>query len=718
MTNKTDRSNPGRFLPLIILASASLCTRAIASATELEPGAEPEKVYVLEEFSVVGEQLGYHEAIGSTALGLPIPLIDTPQSVFIINDALIADQQAFRLDQILQNDASVQKRNNFLGAYSSFFIRGFSLDNGANYLRNGRTFFHLASPPVEILDQVEVAKGPSSVLYGYSTPGGIINMTTKKPLQHFGGFIKGTVGTDDLLHAHVDVGGPITKDGSLSYRFNYVEEDSGYFRKFADGSEFEVERQIFFGALRWEPTERTRIDASFDTTNDDRPQDTGIVAIGTGVANIPAERILTQPWSHYNSDVWNFNIDVEQRLSDTFVLRAGYGYQDYERDRYDNQVRTLDEVTGDIQFRARRRINRWSFETLYAEGTYEFDTGDLQHQLLGGIDHTKVEINNNETAANLNFNSNIFNPVVIPNPNIGTDPNPNLGGQDRFGLYAQYILSIGDHWSLIGGLRYDEYKDDFTVAGGATTSSESDNLTPRLGIVYEPSETLSFYVSYSESFEPNPVVSGGFVNDGAQLDPTTGQQYEVGVKSELFDQRLLLSGAAFLAYRSNAPFDDTATNQLVQRGEQTHQGVEFTATGLIGANLSLVASFAYLDAEFTEDDNPAIQGNTPSGVADFSASLWAEYEIPEGFFKNLSLQAGLFYEGERPGDDLNSFTLDSYTRVDAGLKYVWELEKDRLLTTRLTVSNLFDELYYKGDERFGVNPERPREIRLSAQFSF
>ena len=146
-----------------------------------------EELGVLEEFQVTDQQLGYHAESATTALKLDVPLLKTPQSVFVINDALIADQQAFRLDQILQNDSSVQKRNNFLGAYSSYFIRGFSLSNSSNYLRNGRTFFHLASVPVEILNRVEVLKGPSSVLYGTSTPGGMINMVTKTPLNEFGG---------------------------------------------------------------------------------------------------------------------------------------------------------------------------------------------------------------------------------------------------------------------------------------------------------------------------------------------------------------------------------------------------------------------------------------------------------------------------------------------------------------------------------------------------
>lgn len=676
-----------------------------------------EEVIQLEEFQVSGGQLGYHTESATTALKLDLPLLQTPQSVFVINDALIADQQAFRMDQILQNDSSVQKRNNFLGAYSSYFIRGFSLDNSSNYLRNGRTFFHLASPPVETLNRVEVVKGPSSVLYGRATPGGMVNMITKKPLSIFGGFVKGTIGTDDLYHLHADAGGPIIED-ILSYRFNYVYEDSGYFRKFADGSDFVVTRQIFYGALRWQPAQATTIDLTFDSLDDDRPQDTGIVAMGDGVADLPRDRILTQPWSYYNSDVWNLNLDVRHRFNAALSLAVGYSFQDYERDRYDNQPRGLDEISGDMPFRARHRINRWEFQTAYLESVLKFENGPLSHEIVAGLDYTDVAIDNNETAANSTFITNIFDPVIVPDPMIPVREASNTGSEERIGIYLQDVITLGGRWHFLLGGRYDEYQDDFFVAGfGKTSETNTENFTPRIGVVYSPVSHVSVYASYSESFEPNSIVTDMTLDNFLeQLDPTTGEQFEVGVKAELFEQNLLLSTAIFHAKRRDVPFVDDIANRIVQRGEQAHQGLEFTATGLIGENLSLVGSFAYLDAEFTED--PDFHGNTPSGVAEFSASFWAEYQFNDGPLTNLSLQGGWFYEDERPGDDANSFTLDSYHRFDLGAKYHWAMHEAASLTFRLTVSNVFDEVYFKGDRRLEVNPERPREVRFSTQITF
>jgi iron complex outermembrane receptor protein len=371
-----------------------------------------------------------------------------------------------------------------------------------------------------------------------------------------------------------------------------------------------------------------------------------------------------------------------------------------------------------MEFRARHRINRWDYQTVYGEAIFNIETDWGFHQVLLGADYTRVDVDNNETSRNEVFMTNIFNPVVVPDPMIPVRDEKNIGSEDRTGLYVQDLISFGDKWSVLFGLRYDEFASDFSVAGTPSSSLETENVTPRAGIVFHPDENLSFYGSYSESFEPNNVVSGGFVNDGEQLDPTTGVQYEVGAKAELFDRKLLLSGAAFLAWRTDIPFEDREANRLLQRGEQRHKGIELTATGLVGEHLSLVGSVAFLNAEFTRDDNPALVGNTPSGVADFSASFWAEYQVLDGFLRNLSLQGGWFYEDDRPGDDNNTFVLSSYHRFDVGLKYAWELAEDRSLVLRLTVSNLFDEEYFKGDRRFEVNPERPREVRISGQISF
>lgn len=703
----------------LIAFAASISPIAFSQSDQDETDA-----YDLPAFAVQGQQLGYNSTYGSTALKLQVPILETPQSLFVINDALIEDQQAFRLDQILQNDASVQKRNNFLGAYSSHYIRGFSLANGSNYLRNGRSFFHLASPPVEILERTEVLKGPASVLYGTVTPGGVINMVSKRPISQQAGFVKGTYGSDSLAHLHLDTGGPLNSEGTVRYRLNLVSEDSAYFRSFGNVEEFDVSRQIAYFALDWDVGENTTIRLNGDITEDDRPQDLGLIGgiPGLDFEALPRDVIISQPWTHYNSDVWNATAEVEHRFASQFYLKAGYSYQNYKRDRYDNQLRGVGPNPGDVVMRARRRVNRRDYYTYFADFNGDIQSGNVAHNILVGVDRTIVDRDDNETDRNVNFITNVFTPIYIDDPLIVTDSEKRLGEETRDGLYVQDMIELADQWRVLLGARYDDYEIEFRGSGYST-----DNVAPRAGIVYMPQPNMSLYASYSESFEPNPPVSGTeFANDGASLDPTVGEMVEVGVKWELLEKRLLVSGALFSIDRANSPVEEMFDNPspggpdriIVQRGLQRNKGLEAAVSGLVTKKLTVTASFAYLDAEFVDDENESLIGNTPAGASDIAASLWGEYQIDEGLFQGLSLQGGWFYEAERPVDNSNSFDFDAYHRFDLGLKFAMPLSERTGITYRLTASNVFNETYYKADRVNEISVERPREIRFSAQYTF
>ena len=707
-----------KITPLSVLALILMGGIATADTREDETRPRPAGKSI-EEIVVTGQQSYYDDAAFS-ATRLAIPIMETPQAMFVVNSDLIADQQAFRFDQILQNDASIQKSNNFLGAYSSYSLRGFQLGNGTNYFRDGRTFFHLASVPVEVLDRVEMLKGPSSVLYGTLSPGGIVNMISKRPTGEWDTSIKATLGSFDFRHAALDHSGLLTENGSLRYRVNGVFEQSDSFRKFANGAAFRTERIIGAFALEWDLGDRTSLRFNYDYTDDQRPQDIGLVSLTGDFSKHNYKLIYNQPWSRYDSRVSNYFLELNHEFSEALRLRAGASLQDYMRDRYDNQTRGRPAANGDIKLRARHRINRWDYTTYFADLIAGFRTGPVEHQLLIGIDKTDVGIDNNETARNVVFATNIFNPVIIPDPLINTAAAPNIGAEDHFGITVQDMLSFGARWRLLIGGRYDQYRSEFFLAGSDTSlpSPDIDNLTPRVGLVYLLNPALSFYASFSESFEPNSPVGSGFENAGRQLDPALGRQYEAGAKWEALAGRLLATAAAFHIERSGAPFEDTATNTIVQRGTQAHKGFEASVTGLVNDNLTLTASAAFLNARFTVDDNPAIVGNTPAGVADISAALTGEYEFLQGPLAGLALQGSVFYQSERPVDDANTYNLDGYTRVDVGLKYSRETSSDYRLIYRLNALNLFNKKYYKARSPFSVNPEQPLVIRASVEVQF
>lgn len=698
-----------------LLLGSALVSVSIQAAIAEEKGAFSDKQLATEEVMVYGQQIGYYDKDSVTALKQSVPLIETPQSVFIINSQLIADQQSFRLDQILQNDSSVQKSNNFLGAYSSYQIRGFRLSNNSNYLRDGRAFFHLSAPPTELLERVEVLKGPSSVLYGTMAPGGLINQVIKKTSAETKGSIKYTAGSYGFQHVHADVSGSLDKNGSIRYRVNLVSEKSESFREFFSGEDFEIDRDIYGIALAWDISDTTTLSFNHDNTDDDRPQDNGLIGDNNDVLSIlPYDQIYNQVWTKYDSVVTNSLLELEHQFNNGFGLKVGYSEQEFERDRYDNRILGFDENTGDNTIQARRRLNTEDYKTAYADFTGEVFTGDIRHSFLVGVDQVKVEGFDREipVADRVVFSSNIFD-AAYPDPNIAIGNVIVTSKEDRKGIYVQNMIAFDDAWRLLVGGRYDDYEEE------QNEDIELTNFTPRVGLLYLLDDDLSFYGSYSESFEPNSSVSSAFANVGDILDPTIGEMFEVGAKWELYDGNALLTAAAFVIEREGSAFIDVINNLLLQRGLQRNTGVEFTASGLIGDNLSLIGSMTYLDAELVKDDNPAIEGNAPAGVSDVSLSLSAEYQIPSENWRGLSVQGGVFYESDRPVDDQNTFELDAYYRVDVGAKYVHQLKRGgKELITRLTVSNLFDEEYYKAENRFSINPENPREVRASVEYVF
>lgn len=704
----------------LLLLSSSIISAMVLSSIVLAKDQQEGDDSSIEKIEVIGQQ-SYYDEEAYTATRIDLANIETPQSIFVINSDLIADQQAFRFDQILQNDSSVQKSNNFLGAYSSYSIRGFTLSNGSNYLRDGRAFFHLANVPTEGLERVEVLKGPSSVLYGTMTPGGLINMIPKRPKPESHTSIKGTLGSYDFYHAALDAGGSVTSDGSLRYRVAGAYESSNSFRQFVDGSDFNTKRKIVAVALDWDASDSTTVRFNYDYTADDRPQDIGVVSPNGDFSKVNYDLIYNQPWSHYNSDVANYFVEINHEISEAFKIRAGYSYVDYERDRFDNQLRGRPSAEGDVKVRARRRINRRDYQTYYADLLIDFETGPLKHQMLLGIDKTEIETDNNETAKNIVFQTNIHRPEIIPNPNIQTRPQKNLGEETREGITFHDVISTGEHWRVLIGGRYDDFTSTFTSFGAAQPRifGEADgHFTPRAGALYLPQPNVSFYLSYSESFEPNSPVGSGFDNQGQKLEPTLGEQLEAGVKWEALNERLFVTGALFSIERTGAPFENVTTNRIEQRGTQEHKGLEFSVTGLVSNEITLNGSATILDAEFTQDNNQSLIGNTPYGVADVSLAFTAEYEFLKGNLRGLSLQGSIFYESSRPVDNANTYDLDAYTRVDISAKYVQETSSGLDLIYRLSALNLTNEEYYKGRSPLALNPELPFMVRASVEVLF
>lgn len=675
---------------------------------------------------VTGEDdRGYAEPTATTATRTDTPLIEIPQSIQVIPEAVLEDQQITRLNDALRNAPGVVQENNFGGGVDRFTIRGFQ---GAAILRDGFRANEAISGLQETanLERIEVLRGPASILYGNVEPGGVINLVTERPLPEFAGEVGLQLGSFDLFRPTLDISGPITDDGDLLYRLNVAYEYGDGFRDF----DTNVERVFVAPVVEWRLGDRTNLIVDLEYIGDQRPYDRGIPPVGDEIADVPLDTIVGEPDDFFRTEITSVGYRLEHRFSENWQIRNRFRYTDNSfvnrRTQLEEVLGGLNEETGEITrlyYYSEGALESYEFQT---EVIGEFTTGSINHTLLAGIDVFFADSEffvSNDLAPSVN----LFDPEigVIPRPDLPlafttTDTTTN---RSQVGLLLQDQIELWPEVTLLLGGRVDFFTQSSTAVAvsipGIFETPARDNeqsqtaFTPRVGIVYQPIEELALYASYSRSFQPNILTAT--TADNEFLDPEEGEQFEVGLKTELFDGRLAATLSFFDITQTNvAATDPDNTNFVVPIGEQTSRGMEFNVTGEILPGWNILAGLSLLDAEIEESVNFPAGATTPN-VPETSTSLWTTYEIQSGSLTGLGFGLGLYYVGERQGDNENSFTLDEYLRTDAAIYY-----RQDSFRLGLNFRNLFDIDYYESTEagRGGSIPGEPFTVIGSISITF
>ncbi|QCS51087.1 TonB-dependent receptor (plasmid) [Picosynechococcus sp. PCC 11901] len=644
----------------------------------------------------------YTVSEATTATRTDTPLAEIPQSIQVIPKAILADQGVSSLDDALRNTSGVLQ-NSADARGQRFVVRGF---DSASVLRDGfRPTFgfsgNIGYPELANIEQVEVLKGPAAILYGVSEPGGVINLVSEKPLSE--PFYEATLelGNRNQVAVGVDLSGPLNEDGNLLYRLNALYRNSDYYRNF----NVDLERTFIAPTLTWQIGDRTDLDLFVEYSADQRPYDTGLVAIGDSVADIPFDRNLSQLDDINEATYWRTGYEFEHRFSDNWKVRNGFNYIAYNTIFESSFTLGFDPTTGDLD---RSYIQLDQPSSTYAVQTNvvgEFSTGAVDHTVLMGVDY----IHRNQSGNNLrgfgpnsSFTQNIFNPIygTVPRPDFETQPIIRFGDTyiNAVGIYLQDQMDIGDRLHLLAGLRYDTVSQRVVNPTSlAETTQNDDAFVPRLGVVYRPIEPISLYTSYSQSFAPN---SGTNV-DGDTLPPEAGEQFEVGVRAEALEGALVTNLAYFDIRKNNvATSDPDNIGFSINAGQQRSQGIELDVMGEILPGWKIVANYAYTDARVTAN-NDGQAGNRLINSPYHSANLWTTYELQTGSLKGLSFGVGVNYVGDRFGDLNNSFSLGDYFLTNAAIAY-----RQDNWRAALNFRNLFDVEHITGtrNNRFEVYP--------------
>ncbi|MGE6450566.1 TonB-dependent siderophore receptor [Pseudoalteromonas tetraodonis] len=648
----------------------------------------------------------------SGAMRTSTSLLDTAQSVTVITDTIVNEQLATTLGEVLSNDASLtpgsKQRNREV-----FNLRGFELSSSTGYLRDGHQHWSHYQQPIEILEQVEVIKGPSSILYGQSGPGGLVNMVTKKPTAQTLFNASADVDQHGSTRFMLDAGGALTEAEDLRARGVLVKQDVEYWREYQNGDNRERDR--FLGALvvDYDISDNALVRVHYDRTDDEAGLDTG--AWIDNDANIIGndKTIRDMSWAFTDITVENMGIDFMVFLTDNWHVNLGYNEQTFERQRFESAPRKpSDFIEGDsYQSRPYDRFDDWQFKTAFIDFIGEFETVGVHHQLLIGANSLDYYYGQLRTSADaINFSAGQNEPNR-PNISYKSDDTISSSAYDYYGIYIQDLISFSPKWQLSLGGRYDKQSKE---------NSNNESFVPKVGILYHPNASATVYASYSEGFEPQneTLENENDVNNGMKLDAITSEQREVGVKWQLFDDRLMLSGALFDISKTGTLVSENLINPIgditsitTQAGEQRHKGFELSAQGAATDRLFVMASTMYLDANYERDEE--LEGKRPTDAPKWSASLWTRYELNDA----IAFNAGAFYEGERFADNANTVTKQGYTRVDVGATYALKVSNTDI-NLRLNIENLFDKNYLAGGGLNNVTVGEGTNVRLAAQFSF
>jgi iron complex outermembrane receptor protein len=447
--------------------------------------------------------------------------------------------------------------------------------------------------------------------------------------------------------------------------------------------------------------------------------DRGFLAFGNGMLDIPVERILGEPDDVSKIEEIGLSYRLEHNFNDNWKVRNAFRYQSSDTFDYRAEPVRLNETTGILTRNFRSNDDYEENYTLQTDVVGKFTTGSINHTLLFGVDLARFTSGGTQSRlpGGITPSIDVFNPVynVIPRPGLDELTNVVRNNQNRstgLGIFLQNKIAFADNLKLLVGGRFDTVdQNNIDLRNGSESGRYDSAFTPRLGIVYQPIEPISLYASYSQSFQPN----FGTRADGSILEAERGTQYEVGVKGEFLDGRLAATLAAYHITKTNIATTDLANPDFSNSiGEQRNQGIELNVAGEISPGWNVIASYSYLDAEITKD-NDGLQGNRPGNFPFNTASLWTTYELQRGSLQGLGFGLGLFYVGDRQGDFENTYIIPGYLRTDAAIYY----KRDNW-RAGINIQNLFNEKHYLGANfgRVAIKPGAPLTVIGSFSVTF
>lgn len=723
-----------------LLSSIGLGASLVAGPVLAEDAAEGTSV---DEVVVTG-----YVAKGLTSPQHVLPVVDTPQSVTIVPDKLLAEQGRRTLRDSMRNITGISFQageGNPPGGGDSFSVRGFSArdDIFVDGVRDPGNYFR---DPF-YAERIEVTKGPASAFAGRGNVGGSVNIVTRSPLLTPKTAAELSLGTADLYRGTADVNLVLSEAAGIALRLNALAHSADE----PGRDHVRNERWAFAPSLAVGLERDTTLTLSYlHLEQDDRP-DLGLPnarnfsLAGSGFEGRPAP-VDRSNYYGYTTDYRDVKTDMgtvrlTHRLNDAVSFRSQARYARVHNEqiasapRFVGAVTTLGATTQVVgNFKPRDQIDKLAI--LQNDLTVRFGPESMAHTLVAGLEFVDESSHNRRRLDANGPATNLFNPVFQPAQTLAYNGTRARLDTETVSVYLFDTVELGEQFRIVAGLRYDDVDtrvrgfDDNRIAPGFVTDLKASDRewSGNAALVYKPTPDSSLYVAYGTAFEPSgraeivqlaggnnapPTTAAAF-----DVDPETTRSFEVGAKAELAGGLLSLSAAAFQIERDNArtPGVNPGDPAVVLDGEQRVRGLELQVVGAPIEGWNVFAGYTYLHGKVTRSNIPLEVGQRLDNTPRHSAVLWTSYDVTPKF----TLGGGVQYVGKRRSDVRSSATgnitieVEDYTVFDAFAEY-------RLMEgtkVRLNVYNIGNERYFQSFSSGQSIPSATRAAVVSLAFDF
>ena len=620
---------------------------------------------------------------------------EIPQSIDTVGEEEMQEQAATRIEDVLRNVPGITLNAGEGGAHGdSVNLRGLSVPD--SFFLDGMRDIGPYRRDTFNEDTVELLLGPSSVLFGRGSTAGVINQVSKEPLTSPRASASLEFGTADYSRASADLNWVLGDHAAA--RLNLMDERSGV----AGRDDVLNRRSGIAPAVSFGINEPTSLTLSLLHLDENDVPDYGIPFIDGAPARV--NRHNDYGLVGYDRTKAAVNVAtarLEHRFNSHFTLTDSlrYGHYDFT---YLLSAPHLDDdstlppppgtpLSDILVYRDQPSSAGTEVELIsHTDLTSRFDTGPVSHTLITGIEVGR------ETAEVTRYVNGIDvippTPLLDPNPNeapalpLQVDTLPSTRGSD-VSAYAMDRVHLAEAWDLDGGLRWDSFNSHFSEATTGSAFSRNDTeLSPRAALVFNPTPSQSYYVSYGASYNP-AIEYLTLAPTSTSLAPEKDYTTELGAKVEVLHKSLALTGALFDTLLTNARIADPDDPTVQQAPfDQRVLGLELGASGYVADGLEIKAGYSHLDDRISESTDPLASGKLTPNVPKDSASLWALWEPG----RHWKLGGGPVYMGHRYADTYNTAGVPAYLLFNAMISY----RPNDHVSLQANLNNLSDKLYF------------------------